>query len=224
MINVAFADKKPKCVAFIGAHCDDIEIGCGGTILELVQRTPDTRFVFITLSSTAARAAESRTAASMLLDGAAHQVVEIKDFRESYFPYIATEIKPYFEDIKRRYDPDIIFTHSKDAHQDHILVNALTWNTFRDHLIFEYAIPQYDGDFGVPGVFVPLTTARLNRKCEILLQAFTSQLNKQWFSRDTFAGLARLRGVQCNASEGFAEAFQCRKLQLSLGGCSQRHA
>ena len=217
MLEMALANGvEPRCIVFFGAHCDDIEIGCGGTIQQLTKQLPRTQFVFVTLSSNEPRAAESRTAAKLLLADAANQAVEIKQFKDGYFPFIGADIKPYFEDVKARYQPDVIFAHRKDAHQDHCMVNSLTWNTFRDHLIFEYEVVQYDGELSSPNVFVSLTREQLDQKIAVLTQSFTSQLDRQWFTPDTFAALARLRGVECNAPGGFAEAFYCRKLRLNL--------
>lgn len=202
---------------FLGAHCDDIEIGCGGTIQRLVASRPDIRVHWVTLSSSPIRADETRRAADRLLAGAKHSDVRIESFKNSFFPYCGADIKSYFEKLKQEIDPDVIFTHYRnDLHQDHRVVNELTWNTYRSHLILEYEIPKFDGDLGVPNGFSPLTRAQLDNKIEVLLECFGSQLDKSWFTRDTFEALARLRGIECNAPEGFAEAFYMRKVGLSF--------
>jgi len=199
----------------LGAHSDDIEIGCGGTVLQLAKKYPGARFVWVTLSSDAEREAETRRAAALLLAGVVQTVVRVEAFRGSYFPHCGPELKDYFETLKQ-YRPDLILTHYReDLHQDHRVTNELTWNTFRDHLILEYEIPKYDGDIGRPNVYVALTRADLRRKVDVLLDCFPSQASHQWFTRDTFEGLARLRGIECNAPEGFAEAFYVRKARLS---------
>jgi LmbE family N-acetylglucosaminyl deacetylase len=209
----------PSCleqVLCLGAHADDIEIGCGGTLLRLVRRYPHAHFVWVTLSSDAERAAETRAAADRLLAGAPHRTLRVESFRGSYFPYGGAQIKNYFETLKSM-APDLIFTHSRDDfHQDHRIVNELTWNTFRNHAILEYEIPKYDGDLGRPNVFVPLTAEDLQTKTDILLDCFLSQRTRTWFTRSTFEALGRLRGVECNAAEGYAEAFYARKMLLAL--------
>lgn len=199
------------CILLLGAHCDDIEIGCGGTVMQLARRYPKARFVWVTLSSDAERAAETRAAAARLLEDSREHEVRVEAFRGSYFPSCLDALKDYFEGLKA-IKPDLILTHFRhDLHQDHRVTNELTWNTFRDHLVLEYEIPKFDGDLGVPNVFFSLTRAELQRKCDVLMDCFPSQARRSWFSRDTFQAIARLRGIECNAPEGFAEAFYGRK-------------
>jgi LmbE family N-acetylglucosaminyl deacetylase len=201
----------------LGAHCDDLEIGCGGTIRRLARAHPDARFVWVTLSSDDERARETREAAMRLLEGAAKVELKIESFPGSYFPYEGAAIKDYFEALRQECSPDLILTHCRsDLHQDHRLTNELTWNTFRDCLILEYEIPKYDGDLGSPNAFVPLTRDELRWKIDLLLDCFPSQTQRTWFTRETFEAIARLRGIECNASEGFAEAFYLRKARLLI--------
>jgi LmbE family N-acetylglucosaminyl deacetylase len=201
---------------FLGAHCDDIEIGCGGTVLELLARYPQAVVDWIVLSSGKARATEARRAAELFLSGARDPNVAIKDFRDSFFPMEAARIKEYFEEVKRSVSPDVVFTHHRDdLHQDHRIVGELTWNTFRDHLILEYEIPKYDGGLGSPNVFVPLTRSTADRKVEIVTRTFESQQSKAWFNANTFNALLRLRGIECNASHGLAEAYYARKIAIT---------
>ncbi len=210
-------DGRVSSVLLLGAHCDDIEIGCAGTLLKLVQRNPDAEYSWITFSSNAERAAETRNAAASLLAGAARKSVRIESFPESTLSTAIIPIKRYFEDVKKTIAPELIFTHYRhDLHQDHRLVNELTWNTFRNHTILEYEIPKFDGDLGVPNVFVPLAECELNSKIELLLDSFPSQRSRSWFTRSTFEAIARLRGIECNAPDGHAEAFYVRKLSFSF--------
>jgi LmbE family N-acetylglucosaminyl deacetylase len=214
-IAFGFTD-APQCVLLLGAHCDDLEIGCGGTILHMANSWPRTRFVWVTLSSDAERASETRAAAACLLAGTDNVTVCIHAFRNSYFPYDGAALKDYFETLKA-YQPELILTHFRgDLHQDHRITNELTWNTFRNHLILEYEIPKFDGDLGVPNTFVPLSRAHILRKINILLECFPSQRQRTWFTRETFEAIARLRGIECNAPDGFAEAFYSRKNRLSF--------
>jgi len=216
MLQLQFGAATAPTILFLGAHCDDIEIGCGGAVMQLARRYPKARFVWVTLSSDAQRAAETRAAAERLLQDARERDIRVEGFRGSYFPSCYSDLKDYFEGLKAL-RPDVVFTHLRqDLHQDHRVTNELTWNTFRDHLILEYEIPKFDGDLGVPNVFVPLTRAELQRKCEIVTESFPSQAKRAWFTRDTFEAMARLRGIECNAPEGFAEAFYGRKLRLNL--------
>jgi LmbE family N-acetylglucosaminyl deacetylase len=208
-------DAKIRSALFLGAHCDDIEIGCGGTIQKLVAARSDVCIHWVTLSSSAVREEETRRAAAKLLGGAPNADVRVASFSNSFFPYCGAEIKAYFERLKQDIDPDVIFTHYRyDLHQDHRVVNELTWNTYRHHLILEYEIPKFDGDLGIPNGFSTLTRAQLDFKIHVLLECFESQRSKAWFTRDTFAAIARLRGIECNAPEGFAEAFYMRKVNV----------
>lgn len=214
------ASNRP-CILLLGAHSDDIEIGCAGLVMNLVSAYPDARYVWVTLSADEQREAETRAAAARLLAGAADVQMHVERFRGSYFPHCGPELKDYVEGLKR-YAPDLVVTHCRhDLHQDHRVTNELTWNTFRNHAVLEYEIPKFDGDLAVPNTFVPLTRAQLERKCEILVECFPSQASRSWFSPDTFRALARLRGIECNAPEGFAEAFFGRKISLHFR--SPRH-
>ena len=199
----------------LGAHCDDIEIGCGGTVLRLVEQFPEARFRWVVLSSNDERAGEAQRAAEHFLSGAGKQDVRIEGFRESYFPWVGAEIKDYFEELRADTEPDLIFTHHRrDLHQDHRLVAELTWNTWRDHLILEYEIPKYDGDLGSPNVFVALDEATARRKLESILDHFPSQRQRAWFDADTFHAVLRLRGMEANAPSRFAEGFYGSKVVL----------
>jgi LmbE family N-acetylglucosaminyl deacetylase len=207
-------DQRPPTILLVGAHCDDIEIGCGGSVQRLLSKHPTARFVWVTLSSDAQRGAETRAAAARLLEGAADVIVRVEEFKASYFPHCGPALKDYFETLKA-FKPDLILTHCRhDLHQDHRVVNELTWNTFRDHAVLEYEIPKFDGDLGAPNVFFALSRAEMKRKCDVLIECFPSQRQRQWFSRDTFEAIARLRGIECNAPEGYAEAFYGRKLRI----------
>lgn len=216
MLGYGFGAHEPKCVLLIGAHCDDLEIGCSGTIRKMVHAWPRTRFIWVTLSSDETRATEARAASTRILGGVRDSTVLIENFRGSYFPYDGASIKDYFERLKA-YQPEVIFTHYRnDLHQDHRVTNELTWNTFRDHLIFEYEIPKYDGDLGCPNTYVALSQSLMEEKKQILQECFPSQLHRNWFTGSTFEAIARLRGIECNAADGFAEAFYCRKNCLIL--------
>jgi LmbE family N-acetylglucosaminyl deacetylase len=153
-----------------------------------------------------------------MLRGAARRHLRIEGFRDGFLPYQGAAVKEVFEQLKDEVSPDLVFTHHReDRHQDHRLVSDLTWNTFRDHLILEYEVPKFDGDLGHPNVFVPLSAAIRRRKIRVLLSAFGSQAGKRWFSEETFSGILRLRGVECGASEGYAEAFHGRKVIVASG-------
>jgi LmbE family N-acetylglucosaminyl deacetylase len=198
----------------LGAHSDDIEIGCGGTILHLAQQYANCEFHWVVFSATGVRAEEAQQGATLFAGARALRGPRLKDFQDGCMPFTGAAVKSVFEELKA-IAPDLIFTHNRnDAHQDHRLLAELTWNTFRDHLILEYEIPKYDGDLGRPGVFVPLDSALCERKVQYLMETFQSQRSKRWFQSDTFLSLLRLRGMECNAPSGYAEAFYCRKLLL----------
>jgi LmbE family N-acetylglucosaminyl deacetylase len=203
-------------VLCLGCHSDDIEIGCGGTVLQWLSDYKNLEIVWVVFSSGGSeREKEARASAALFLEQAKKKEVLIKRFRDGFFPFDGTNIKTVFEDELKKISPDVILTHNgEDAHQDHRQIAELTWNTFRDHLILEYEIPKYDGDMGRPNVFVPLNPEVSKEKVSHLIKAFQSQRGKRWFQEDTFLSLMRLRGMECNASSGHAEAFYCRKLVL----------
>jgi LmbE family N-acetylglucosaminyl deacetylase len=205
----------PLKLLCLGAHADDIEIGCGGTILRLVAEVPDLVVRWIVFSGIGRREAEARDSAAAFLENVSEKHIQVLQFRDGYFPFQGADIKDRFEALKRDFDPSLVLTHWRDdAHQDHRLVGKLTHNTFRDHLVLEYEIPKYDGDLGNPAFFVPLSQAQLGRKVDSLRRHFPSQDRRNWFSDETFFALARLRGIGCNAPEGVAEAFYARKIVL----------
>lgn len=206
---------RPLQILCLGCHADDIEIGCGGTILRLREEYPGCVFDWVVFSATGVRKAEAERAATLFAGGFGLRRPLLRDFPDGFLPFVGAEVKAVFEELKGGVCPDLIFTHNRqDAHQDHRLVAELTWNTFRDHLILEYEIPKYDGDLGQPGVFVPLELDVCDRKVRHILEVFESQLAKRWFQKETFFSLMRLRGMECNAPSGYAEAFYCRKLVL----------
>ena len=201
----------------VGAHSDDIEIGCGGTVLRLLALYPELEVRWIVLSGNERRADEARCAASLFLRDAVRADVSVHAFRDGFFPYVGGEIKEFFETLKAERSPDLIFTHSRDdRHQDHRVVADLTWNTFRDHAILEYEIPKYDGELASPNFFVPIDDETRQRKVSYLMRAFGSQRDKRWFTEDTFTGLMRLRGIECASPSGSAEGFHARKLVLRV--------
>ncbi len=176
----------PLTILCVGAHCDDVEIGCGGTVLRLLQERPKSTVRWVIFASNPEREAEAKASASEILAGA-----------------------------KSTIKPDLVLTHRvRDLHQDHRIVGELTWNTFRDHLIAEYEIPKYEGDLGNPNLFVPLARSIAQRKIELLMRHFRSQATRRWFRPETFEALMRIRGIECNAAEGFAEGFYVRKLVI----------
>jgi LmbE family N-acetylglucosaminyl deacetylase len=216
MLRLTFdgAERPLRTILCLGAHADDIEIGCGGTILKLTAQHAGLRVHWVVLSSDLARAGEARRGAELFLKDAGEREIAIQQFPESYFPSEGRRIKDYFESIKG-ISPDLVFTHYRhDLHQDHRLVSELAWNTFRDHLILEYEIPKYDGDMGQPNVYVNLDEALCKRKIQHIMECFTSQRGKHWFTEDTFLALMRLRGIETGGVGRYAEGFYGRKMVL----------
>jgi LmbE family N-acetylglucosaminyl deacetylase len=206
-------------VLVVGAHADDIEIGCGGTILHLAAGGFPLHVTWVVLAAAGVREREAVSSAAAFLKDVEQTTVVLKAFRDGFFPWAGAEVKEVFEDLKRTVAPDLILVPRRDdAHQDHRLVAELTWNTFRDHLVLEYEIVKYDGDLGNPNLFVPLPAATCERKVELLLEQFPSQRDRRWFTPDTFWALLRLRGVESNAPSGYAEAFHTRKATMELPG------
>ncbi len=210
----------PLRILCLGAHADDIEIGCGGTILRLLAEHPGSSCAWVVLSGAGTgRETEARDAAGRFLAKAAERRVSVLDVRDGHVPVALTAVKEALEEVRRGFLPDIVFTHQRDdLHQDHRTVSEATWQTFRDHLILEYEVPKWDGDLGRPNCYVALPESLLTRKVEHLLAAFPSQREKRWFREETFVALARLRGIECGGADGCAEAFHSRKLVLGAPG------
>ncbi|MFO7905598.1 MAG: PIG-L deacetylase family protein [Planctomycetota bacterium] len=211
MISAQF--ERVTSLLCLGAHPDDIEIGCGGTILKLLGLYPSVNVHWVVLSGAPERRNEAQHCARHFLAGARSATVVVKDFRDRFFPYCGGQIKEYFFELAMNVQPDLILTHRlEDRHQDHRLVSELTWNTFRDHVILEYEIPKYEGDLGHPNLFVDLDQDTCARKIEAIVTAFRSQRKRAWFSSETFWSLLRLRGLEADPSAEFAEGLFARKL------------
>jgi LmbE family N-acetylglucosaminyl deacetylase len=206
---------EPLKVLFLGAHSDDIEIGCGGAVLELIKARADVEIKWVVFSAPNVRGDEARAAAKLFIGDRAEAAVELHEFRDGFFPVQLEAVKNTFETIARSFKADIVFTHRReDRHQDHRTLSDLAWNTFRRALVFEYEIPKWDGDLGIPNVFLPLSAETMDAKVRLLMEAFATQRSKDWFDPETFRGLARLRGMECRAPSGFAESFFGRKISF----------
>jgi LmbE family N-acetylglucosaminyl deacetylase len=215
-LRIGPSDSAPRRVLAIGAHPDDIEIGCAGTLLKLIDQAAISEVRWVVLSGSGERVDEARQSAEALLDGVPRSEVVVADFPDGFFPYEGQRIKAFFEELKADFSPDVVFTHQRaDLHQDHRLSCELTWNTFRDHLILEYEVPKYDGDMSAPNTFVPLEERLRQRKIDHLMSYFASQVSKRWFKEELFSSLLRLRGMECNSPSSYAEAFFCRKAVLA---------
>jgi LmbE family N-acetylglucosaminyl deacetylase len=209
-----FVNPSPiRKILCLGAHSDDIEIGCGGTLLRLAASRPDLEIRWHVFSASGERKKEAKASAEEFLTGVTNRRIVVAEFRESYFPQDWAPIKDEFERLKQEFDPDIIFTHwREDRHQDHRVLSDLAWNTFRNGAILEYEIPKYDGDLGQPNYYVALDEPTCRRKVNTILKLFPSQVHRPWFTEDTFFALLRLRGIECGARARFAEAFHARKV------------
>ncbi len=206
--------KRLRRILCIGAHSDDIEIGCGGTILRLLSQNQTVEICWCVFSASGDRAAEADRGASLFLNQAYHRRVQLHEFADARFSESAPEIKSQFEKFKA-FNPELVFTHRHDdAHQDHRLLGQLATQTFRSHLILQYEIPKFDGDLGRPNVYVTISAEELDRKCGYLKDAFATQRAKHWFDDETFRGLARIRGLECASPTRFAEAFHCNKWRI----------
>lgn len=216
MLTLPLFDRPDlKRVLCLGAHCDDVEIGMGGTLAQLAAARPDVRIEVCVLTGNDTRTPETTAAIGELMGDHRDFGLEVKQFRNGHFPWHATDIKAHIETYKA-FDPQLVFTHYRhDHHQDHRTVSELTANTFRNHLVLEYEILKYDGDLGNPGIFVPLTRDQLKAKVDTLMRCFASQLDKQWFTPDVFEAMARIRGVHGACDTGLAEAFYNHKMTLT---------
>jgi len=205
-----------RSILCLGAHADDLEIGCGGTLLKILANHPGIDVHWVVFSASESRAHEATASAERFMELSGQKQVTLRDYRDSFFPAFYGSIKEYFEQIKDEVRPDLIFTHRReDMHQDHRVIAELTWCAYRDHLILEYEIPKYEGDLGTPNFFVPLEESVCRHKIKTIMECFKSQREKRWFSADTYWALLRLRGLECNSPTRFAEAFYCRKMRVS---------
>lgn len=213
MLNLALGEDV-RLALCLGAHCDDIEIGCGGALWSLARKHPQMEFVIAVFASDDARERETRAAIERILGAAKYQLV-MHRYRDGFFPAEWAAVKNSFEALKALGSPDVVLTHQgNDRHQDHRIISELTWNTFRNHLVLEYEIPKYDGDLGQPNAYMPLTAEAVEQKIAILMSSFPSQAGKRWFTDSLFRGLMRIRGMECNSPSGYAEAFYARKMLL----------
>ena len=203
-------------VLCVGAHCDDVEIGCGGTLLTLQRRKQPVEIHWAILSGTQERRRETARGMALLVKPGNRGEIIFGDFRDGRLPAQYQEVKSFFENLKRLPNPDLILCHEReDRHQDHRMVNEMIWNTFRNHLVLEYEVPKWDGGLGTPNVFIPISRAHAERKVKALMTAYATQARRDWFTPDTFLGLLRLRGIECRSASGYAEAFHGRKLQIA---------
>jgi LmbE family N-acetylglucosaminyl deacetylase len=204
---------RPLKILCLGAHSDDIEIGCGGAMLRLSDENEHIEVLWVVLSADEQRAMEARSSAAHFLSRAKKKEVRVEGFRDGFFPYDGGKIKEYFEGLKKSFAPDLIFApYREDFHQDHRLVSELTWNTFRGHFILEYEVIKYDGDLGRPNVYIPLGEGVCAKKIDIILRSFRSQGRRNWFTEDAFSAILRLRGIEINTEQKYAEAFYGRKI------------
>ncbi len=214
MLTLNLDTRASYKILCLGAHSDDIEIGCGGTMLKLLDAYQNVAVYWMVFGARSPRTQEALDSAALFLAGAREKNIVVKDFRDGFFPYVGAEIKECFEQVKQEFSPDLVFTHYRhDRHQDHRVLSDLTWNTFRNHLILEYEIPKYDGDLGSPNVFVSLDESMCRRKVHYITDSFKTQADKHWFTDDTFLSLLRLRGMESNTR--YAEAFYCRKATIA---------
>jgi LmbE family N-acetylglucosaminyl deacetylase len=213
VLSLRLGAERPSILA-LGCHGDDVEIGCGGTLLTLVAAEP-VDVTWVVLGAEGERADEARRSAEAFLEGAGEVEVRVAGFRDAFFSSQLADVKELFEELKAAVRPDLVFTHARhDRHQDHRLVSDLTWQTWRDHLVLEYEIPKVDGDLVTPNLYVPLTEEIAARKVELLLAHFESQRGRPWFTEDLFRGLMRIRGMEACSPTGLAEGFAARKAVL----------
>jgi len=203
------SDLKVLC---LGAHSDDIEIGCGGTILRLIEEYENIEIYWMVFSARGLRRREARASAQSVLQGLKKKIIVTKNYRDGFLPFDGGAIKDEFESLKKKFSPDLILTHYRDdRHQDHRVISDLTWNTYRNHLILEYEIPKYDGDIGNPNFYVELTRTHCEKKRDLIVKHFVSQHHKHWFTENLLFSVLRIRGMESGRSSEYAEGFYFRK-------------
>ena len=189
--------ERPLRVLCLGAHSDDIEIGCGASLLQLFAGGRSLEIRWVVFSGNRSRAEEASGSADFWLNAVASKKIDLHGYRDGFFPSEWAAIKEIFEDLNATFEPDLIFTHFRDdLHQDHQVINQLTWNTFRNHFILEYEIPKYDGDMKSPDFYIPVTEKSAKAKAAALMEYFGSQNTKHWFCEELFLGLMRIRGME----------------------------
>ena len=214
-LQVSDIDKRGLNILFLGAHCDDIEIGCGGTVLTLLEKYKIRKIVWVVFCSNETRKKEAEASAGHFLEPVENMDIRVMSYRDGFLPHVWSEVKEEFESVKSQFNPDLIFTHTRDdRHQDHRIVSDLTWNTFRNHLILEYEIPKYDGDLTTPSLYVEIDRETADHKKRIILKSFQSQQNKHWLDDELLSSLMRIRGVESVSESGYAEGFHVRKMVL----------
>ncbi len=218
MLDLAFDRRTQRTLSIlcVGAHCDDIEIGCGATLRVLQGRGQRLMIDWVVLSGSGERRKETQRAMRLLVRPRCRGELRFGDFPDGRFPAAYAEIKRFCESLKDRPNPDLILCHERqDRHQDHRVVNEMVWSTFRDHMVLEYEIPKWDGGLGQPNVYVPVAATDAASKVDALMKSYASQTDKHWYTRDTFMALLRLRGLECRSPSGYAEAFHGRKLRFN---------
>jgi len=207
--------RRATRILCVGAHCDDIEIGCGAALRVLQRRKGGAIVDWAILGGSLERRAEAQRSMRMLMNARSRGRLDFGDFVDGVLPAHYREVKAFVEALKRRRAPDLIFCHEReDRHQDHRVVNEMVWNTFRDHLILEYEIPKWDGGLGQPGTYIPVSRRDVTIKVDALMRCYRSQAGRDWFTRETFLAMLRLRGLECRAPSGYAEAFHARKVRV----------
>lgn len=217
MINLNFnqTENSELKILCLGAHCDDIEIGCGGTILKLIEEYSNITIYWVVFSCSEQRAHEATASSNKFLKEVSNKKVIIKNLQDGLLYFQFKELNEYFEQLKQDFSPDLIFTHYRqDKHQDHRLISDFTWNTFRNNLILEYEIPESDGNLGLPNLFVHLNEAVCHRKIQYVMDAFPTKINQQHFTEESFRSILRIRGIESSSPSHYSEAFHCRKIVL----------
>ncbi len=210
MINVDLFGRA-RSILCLGAHADDIEIGCGGTLLALRKAHPETRIDIVLLTGDEARAAEAAAAAERLFGTDTR--LQMLGLRDGYLPYDGPRVKEALREAVTGLNPDVIFTHRlDDLHQDHRHIADLTGQLFRDHVVLGYEIPKYDGDLGRCNFYVPFGEEIASAKIGAILDIYASQREKYWLRSEVLEATLRLRGVEARTALGFAEGFVATKL------------
>lgn len=215
MIGLSPGLEDVREVALLAAHCDDLAIGMGGTLLALRAARPELRVRALVLGGAGTpREAEERDALAALAGDVDLTILDVPDGRA---PAHWDRIKDAMGEFARAGDADLVFAPQRDdAHQDHRLVAELAPTEFRDHLILGYEILKWETDTPRPVLIHPLDPDIAAEKLRVLMASYPSQHAKDWYDESAFAGLMRLRGVQCHAEH--AEAFVVEKAVLSLQG------
>ena len=195
-----------KKVLFLGAHPDDIEIGCGALIHHIVKQRTD--FLCVTLSENRKIPdlinVKDEHFRSMKVLGVPEDMIAFGPFITRVFPDARQEILEYFLKLRKDFKPDLIFTHSKqDVHQDHNTMTDESLRAFRGITVLGYDVVRSSYGF-FPHFLVEVTEEDVNKKIEALAE-YETYRDRYYFNAELTRSIMMRHGAlaECPFAEGF---------------------